>query len=234
MMMKAICVMAVLAASNGSAFAATIKAVYSGTVTGVSRNGESPDYSDQTGQAFTTTYIYDTEMGNRDTTMDNDRFIDLLSGGPFTNVPNPSISAQFQVGDLIVDINPDNTFNAQIDKMVGGNTYFHPAISSFTTDPTYIYFQNGLGFPAFDPPNLLDTPFSVIDIPDFGGNGQFAIGRVSGDHLDYLTAYSLSATTFTISLVSDDPAPSPVPVAGALLLGALAALRLLRRRQQAA
>ena len=236
MMMKAICVMAVLAASSGSAFAATIKAVYSGTVTSVYRAGEGPDYGDLTGQAFTTTYIYDTAMGNRDTITDNNRLIDALSGGAFTSVPNPLISAQFQVGDLIVNVNPDNTFNARIDKMAGGNTYYHTANSDTTADPTYILFQNGLGYSTFNPPNSLDTPFSVADIPDFGGNGQFAIGRVSGDQTVYITAYSLSATTFTVSLVTDDPTPSPVPVpaAGTLLLGAIAALRLLRRRRQAA
>jgi hypothetical protein len=227
--------------------AATMQAVYRGTVsggydeTGVFGAGG----GDLAGLAFTLTYIYDTSVGNRDSGYHDDWmgswFYDELRGGTAYGVPSPILSATLELAGKPDFVDFGGVTQAEITTRSDGATYtnyHHRAQSTGYGDDaengSFVYgftVNNWLSAPVGSSANL-DDPSSLLTGPmDFSGDFDiYAFSYTNGNY--FLRAQgTLDEDTLEISELVI-PAPVPLPASFGALLTGLVAVGMLRRKKR--
>jgi hypothetical protein len=230
---------AVLAVGASSAQAATMQAVYTGTVTSSSNStGEfgvaAVDGLD--GLAYVLTFLYDTDVGTPTIFPTNT----TIQGGtaPGNSAPSPMISASLTINGVT------RTINGTYQGVVSQQQDAFDLAQHFAQDATDF---DGIGIDlqytlqtymiASDLATSSDLtqPFTLTGLTPSVGSGLFQFSRrVDGVEVENASG-SLYFDTLTVSAyVAPDPDPEvpvvPLPAGLPLLVGGLGALALLRRR----
>lgn len=229
------CATVFVAAVPAASGAATMQAIYTGTVSGsydmTGLFGRAPGAS-LDGLAFSLTYTYDTSLGLRYTSATSDE----IYGGAGYGAPSPIFSAVLNIGGVAkVIFGTTYSFARQFDGF--GYDYLDHYQQEDTYDPqsgafsqNYVH-QWGYDYGDALPINL-DLPFSLSGLASTGqfagAFGFFSYDPVLGGPSTYAFG-SLYADTLDVSAVA--PAAVPLPAGAGLVVTALAALRGLRSRR---
>jgi hypothetical protein len=212
------------------ASAATIEAIFEGTVVGGFETGGIflPPGSLFSGESYVAKITYDTSVGTPERISDTV----TLRGGAALGSPSPVLSAELTINGVSEVVPTENL--GQI--LIGGGI-FDLQMSGFLTGPS----SSSLTFSVVDPAFVNPPIGSNLDIT---GTFDFTSDLTSSFSLRNGTADfavgAISMTRLTLSLVTATPPPPPppppqpevvpLPASALLLLGALSGLGLLRRR----
>lgn len=231
-----------LALTAASAEAATMKAVYTGTVyssydqTGVF--GEADTSLD--GLSYLLTFIYDTALGNRNTLPG---YYDEVSGGEvYSASTDPILSAKLTINgkSFSVDGSYQGFAGVQSDNSSYSN-YYHYAHEYDPGDEDgkykYSYINQNSNFTEGTVPELdVATTLTGSYYSYWGYFQKYEYDYTTGAYLSYAHGY-LDPDKLVITRYTPDdggPAPVPLPAAAGLMAAALGALGTLARRRRSA
>ncbi len=237
-------------AMSAPAPAAIIQATYSGTITsGLDVTGVfgSPN-TDLAGAHYTSTFLFDTSLGELISLSGLSYLEDLRGGSSFGPIATPLISSTFQIGAISVFVRSNeigelfaslagdvDAFGNIASDSFANTGYFFNDVNSFASEINGSEIQNHTG--AL--PGNFDTPFTYHAVA-----GDTLLGSFFYEHYDYHTQVeqtvraTLAPDTIIIGPMSDpNPPPSslvPEPATWALMLtGFGLAGAALRRRSPA-
>lgn len=238
MLRQLICAAALAVGASG-AQAATMQAVYTGTVfSSGNTTGEfgvaAVDGLD--GLGYVLTFLYDTDVGTVVTFPTNTSFIGGTDSG--TLGPSPIISASLSINGVTRSIAgaSQGSISQQQDSLDIAQHFAldETAYDGIGTDLAYSLFITISGS-DFATSSDLTQPFTLTGLTPSAGSGRFQLIRhEDGVNVENATG-GLYVETLTVSAyVAPDPDTEvpvvPLPAGLPLLVGGLGALALLRRR----
>ena len=231
-MLKMLCATTALALFAIPASAATMKAVYTGTVDyGYDQTGIfGTAGADLSGLNYVLTYIYDTSKGYRWTGSGYDE----IYGGEGYGNESPILSATLKINGHSTEFGSDYYGVAYAYSDQSSYTYRYDYSYDYNYDAShsaydYIYTYAGYNQGSS---GSLDDAVSLTDAFSYGYS-YFAKYDYNYSDWSYGTYTYGSLTPTKLVVSSNDPAAVPLPASALLLVsgfGGLGALRVLRRR----
>lgn len=224
-----------LAGMAVSAQAAVVEATFTGRVfSGYDQSGLfGHNAFELDGARFVLTYVFDTDIGTRET-VPNER--DSLSRTAFGN---PTVSARIEINNVTQSIVGDyisaySVCNIGADTCSDRDLYNAFVLDTYDAEGVLIenYIRAGVALRNNVLPSRLDFSFA-IELNSQEGRFEFtSFDRTAGFYRSYTGGY-LVFDRLTVRNTSDTATPVPLPASAPLLLAALAGVAALRRRRLA-
>jgi hypothetical protein len=224
-----------LAVFSAPTSAATMKAVYQGTIT--NSDDQTNVFGQGTGSvldglSYVYTLIYDTATLGQETA--TSPILNQIDGGTsFAGSVSPVVSAVFTVGNHSENIS--GSYGGLISHLIDGSfsSRQDSAVDRIVTSGIehYAYVFNEFSDEIFSLPYDLDKPFSVTSVAYIVGTFTFSdLDMNTAQFITYASG-TLSPTSLTVTRL-DAPSEVPVPAALPLFAAGIGALCLASRRRR--